>query len=183
MSALACSSIDSPVGRLLAVASDRGLCGLPFVDPDEDVLAGRWGRRLRRQFDAADLIERPDHPTLVETRDWLRQYFDGSLPGAVPALDLRGAAFERTVWRALLTIAAGTTTSYGAIARHIGSPGAARAVGLANGANPVPIIVPCHRVIGASGALTGYGGGLPRKTWLLDHERRFWGPERRFAFA
>ena len=86
------------------------------------------------------------------------------------------------VWKQLLGIPIGTTISYGEVARRIGNAGAARAVGLANGANPVPIIVPCHRVIGASGALTGYGGGLPRKTWLLEHEQRHWGPARTFDF-
>jgi methylated-DNA-[protein]-cysteine S-methyltransferase len=88
---------------------------------------------------------------------------------------LRGAAFELKVWSALLGIPMGATTSYGAVARGLGVPGAARAVGLANGANPVPLIVPCHRVIGASGTLTGYGGGLERKAWLLAHEERYWG--------
>ena len=86
---------------------------------------------------------------------------------------MRGAGFERRVWSELLTIPAGSTTSYGAIAKSLGDAGASRAVGAANGANPVAIIVPCHRVIGASGSLTGYGGGLERKTWLIDHERRW----------
>src|SRR4029078_7198968 len=84
--------------------------------------------------------------------------------------DMRGAPFEVAVWDALRTIAPGQTTSYGAIARQVGTPHASRAVGMANGANPIAIIVPCHRVIGSDGSLTGYGGGLDRKTWLLDHE-------------
>lgn len=88
-------------------------------------------------------------------------------------LDMRGAAFEQRVWTALRAIEPGATTTYGEIARQLGSPGAARAVGMANGANPIAIVVPCHRVIGASGALTGYGGGIERKTWLINHERRW----------
>jgi len=86
---------------------------------------------------------------------------------------MRGAPFEKRVWQALQEIPPGETTSYGAIATALRSPNASRAVGAANGANPVAIIVPCHRVIGASGSLTGYGGGLDRKTWLIDHERRW----------
>ena len=86
---------------------------------------------------------------------------------------MRGAVFEQRVWTALRAIPPGATTSYGAIAKALGSAGASRAVGMANGANPIAIIVPCHRVIGASGSLTGYGGGLERKTWLIDHERRW----------
>ena len=86
---------------------------------------------------------------------------------------MRGAPFEKQVWAALRAIPPGETTSYGAIAKSLGSAGASRAVGAANGANPIAIIVPCHRVIGASGDLTGYGGGLERKTWLLTHEHRW----------
>jgi methylated-DNA-[protein]-cysteine S-methyltransferase len=85
-------------------------------------------------------------------------------------LDMRGTDFQRNVWEALLTIPYGETRSYGEIAKQIGRPDRARAVGAANGSNPVSIIVPCHRVIGSDGSLTGYGGGLPRKRWLLDHE-------------
>ena len=88
-------------------------------------------------------------------------------------LDIRGTAFEQRVWAALRTIAPGETTSYGAIAKALGSAEASRAVGAANGANPIAIIVPCHRVVGSSGSLVGYGGGLDRKTWLLAHERRW----------
>ncbi len=90
---------------------------------------------------------------------------------------MRGADFEKRVWQALRRIVPGETTSYGAIAKALGSAGASRAVGAANGANPIAIVVPCHRVIGASGSLTGYGGGLDRKLWLLDHERRHWPSE------
>jgi methylated-DNA-[protein]-cysteine S-methyltransferase len=106
----------------------------------------------------------------------LGAYFEGQLD-ALDRLPVAagGTPFQRLVWSALRTIPAGTTTSYGRLAASIGRPGASRAVGLANGANPIGIVVPCHRVIGAAGQLTGYGGGLDRKRWLLEHERR-WSP-------
>ena len=188
MTRLVGASIETPVGPLLAIASDRGLCGLPFLQGDAaapavDRSRHRFDARLRRWFDASDITPDPDDPVLRQTGGWLDAYFDGrSADMPLPPLDMRGGDFERTVWTALLEIPAGTTTSYGAVARRIGHPSASRAVGLANGANPVPIIVPCHRVIGATGALTGYGGGLPRKIWLLDHERRHWGKERALTF-
>ena len=111
---------------------------------------------------------------IARTRAWLADYFAGTSADISDLrLDMRGAAFELRVWAALRAIPPGETTSYGAIAKALGSAGASRAVGMANGANPIAIIVPCHRVIGASGSLTGYGGGLERKTWLIDHERRW----------
>jgi methylated-DNA-[protein]-cysteine S-methyltransferase len=103
----------------------------------------------------------------------LRRYFFEGECAAIDQLEVAsiGTPFQKTVWRALRGIGSGSTLSYSALARRIGSPNAVRAVGLANGANPIGIVVPCHRVIGASGALTGYGGGLHRKRWLLAHER------------
>jgi len=184
MSRLAGAAIDTPVGPLLAVVSDHGLCGLPFLDTPVGARPADRGRhrfddRLRRWFGTSEIVEDADDATVHVVRNWLDAYFDGRHPPPpTPPLDLRGGAFEKTVWTALLQIPIGTTTSYGEIARRIGNPTASRAVGLANGANPVPIIVPCHRVIGASGALVGYGGGLERKTWLLAHEKRRWGNER-----
>jgi methylated-DNA-[protein]-cysteine S-methyltransferase len=127
--------------------------------------------RIRRHVPDAK-IEPGDHTVIARVSEWLRKYFQGleadssSLP-----LDAHGQPFERRVWAILTRIPPGTTTTYGAIARALRAPGAARAVGLANGANPIAIVVPCHRVIGASGNLTGYGGGLDRKAWLLNHER------------
>jgi methylated-DNA-[protein]-cysteine S-methyltransferase len=101
----------------------------------------------------------------------LRRYFDGEIEAIDDiAVDPAGTPFQLRVWRALRDIRPGTTTSYGALARHIGTPSAVRAVGAANGANPIPIVIPCHRVIGADGRLVGYGGGLDRKRWLLAHE-------------
>lgn len=172
MAALACARLDTPVGWLLAVTSERGLCGLPFVAADPDAPAGaRLPARLQRRVGAAALVEQPDHPILRETQAWLTAYFAGANDGpALPPLDMRGGDFERAVWRSLLDIPIGTTTSYGTVARRIGHPGAARAVGLANGANPIAIVIPCHRLIGSDGSLTGYGGGMPRKRWLLEHE-------------
>lgn len=108
---------------------------------------------------------------LVRTADQLAEYFAGERRAFDLPLAPRGTGFQTMVWRALMRIPFGETCSYGDIARTIGRPAASRAVGAANGSNPIPIIVPCHRVIGSSGALTGYGGGLPTKRWLLDHER------------
>jgi len=163
--------LRTPLGDMLALSSDVGLCALEFKGPKERLT--RLERRLARWFPPHSVVDE-DTGVVAETRAWLQRYFDGTSANVngLP-LDMRGAAFERQVWKALLQIPPGETTSYGAIAKALGSAGASRAVGLANGANPVAIIVPCHRVIGSTGALTGYGGGLDRKTWLLDHERRW----------
>jgi methylated-DNA-[protein]-cysteine S-methyltransferase len=182
------ATIDTPIGPLLAIATGAGLCGLPFLGGDASVSAvdrsrHRFDARLRRWFSPGDIVEDGSDAVLTQTRHWIEAYFDGRRPPVtLPRLDLRGAAFELKVWAALLDIPVGATTSYGAVARCVGTPKAARAVGLANGANPVPIIVPCHRVIGASGTLTGYGGGLERKAWLLAHEERHWGRNRGLGF-
>ncbi len=162
------ASIATPLGDLAAIASDVGLCALSFG------VTGRRDRldaRLRKWFSPFELRDQTN-PVIEQTRGWLVRYFAGANPDArEPPLDMRGTPFEQRVWDALLDIAPGRTTTYGAIALRLGSAGAARAVGLANGANPVPIVVPCHRVIGTDGTLTGYGGGLERKEWLLRHER------------
>jgi O-6-methylguanine DNA methyltransferase len=162
--------IATPVGVMLALATDQALCALEFGPSGP---ASRLARRLTRWFPPHQVIE-AENPVIGQVRGWLDEYFAGARHDAgVLPLDMRGAPFERRVWEALLTIPPGDTTSYGAIARQVGSPAASRAVGMANGANPVAIIVPCHRVIGANGTLTGYGGGLDRKTWLINHERRW----------
>jgi O-6-methylguanine DNA methyltransferase len=158
----------TPIGELLLLASDRGLCGLEFVKPD----GHRWlDRRLARWFAPFELVD-GSSPTLEAARGWLDLYFAEPMRTRVDSvpLDMRGAPFERRVWRVLLDVPCGSTSSYGAIARAVGAPDAARAVGAANGANPVSLIVPCHRIIGSNGSLTGYGGGLHRKEWLLKHE-------------
>jgi methylated-DNA-[protein]-cysteine S-methyltransferase len=163
--------LKTRLGDMLALDSGDGLCALEFTGPKKRL--PRLEARLRRYFPGHQLVDRETR-TIKQTRTWLDRYFGGKSAdiSGLP-LDMRGAAFEQRVWTALRAIPPGATTSYGAIAKALGSAGASRAVGMANGANPIAIIVPCHRVIGASGSLTGYGGGLERKTWLIDHERRW----------
>ena len=162
--------IETPVSMMRAIALDDRLCSLEFFRKGR---MARLDARLARWFGAAAIVD-GETPAITGAREWLRAYFAGkSADISGLALEMRGAPFERRVWEALRKILVGTTTTYGAIAREIGSPDASRAVGMANGANPIAIIVPCHRVIGANGTLTGYGGGLETKSWLLSHERRW----------
>ena len=172
--------VETPVGVMRALATETALCAFEFFSPGR---MARLDARLARWFPDLEFEDR-ENRVLERTRAWASEYFSGQLPSFNLPLDMRGAAFERRVWQELTAIPPGTTTSYGAIAKGLGTPGASRAVGMANGANPVAIIVPCHRVIGANGKLTGYGGGLHRKTWLLEHERR-WAPrdDSRLDFA
>jgi len=172
------STISTPIGDMLALVAGEGLCALEFMGGPGKQLS-RLERRLSRWFPPHEIVD-GETPAIVRSREWLAAYFDGSNAaiGDLPVA-MHGAPFEQRVWRALLTIPPGTTTSYGALATALGSPGASRAVGAANGANPIAIVVPCHRVIGSSGSLVGYGGGLDRKTWLLEHERR-WSIDRLF---
>jgi methylated-DNA-[protein]-cysteine S-methyltransferase len=168
---LARSILATPLGDMLALDSGDGLCALEFTGPRKRLT--RLEARLRRYFPPHEIVDR-ETPALTRTRKWLDEYFAGTSADINGLrLDMRGATFEQRVWAALRAIPPGATTSYGAIAKALGSAGGSRAVGMANGANPIAIIVPCHRVIGASGSLTGYGGGLDRKTWLIDHERRW----------
>jgi O-6-methylguanine DNA methyltransferase len=164
------AEVETPVGPMLAIASDQALLALEFGRRER---FARLEGRLARWFPPHE-IDNDVSPVIDRVREWLEGYFSGTDADAsgLP-LDMRGAPFEQRVWATLREIPAGTTTSYGEIARRLGDAGASRAVGAANGANPIAIIVPCHRVIGADGSLTGYGGGLERKTWLLDHERRW----------
>jgi len=158
---LSVERIQSPIGPLTVVERDGHLCLLHFGRTTglRDLL-GRWY---------------PDEKTVRQARTAthtiLRRYFDGEVAAidAVP-VELNGTPFQRRVWTALRSIPAGSTLSYGDLARRVGAETAIRAVGAANGANPVALVVPCHRVIGANGTLVGYGGGLPRKRWLLAHE-------------
>ncbi len=165
------ATIETPLGPMLALASDAGLCALEFTGPKKRLT--RLEARLHNHFPPHDIVDRSSR-VIERTRRWLSRYFEGRAADVdgLP-LEMHGAEFERRVWQALLMIPPGETRSYGGLAKALGSPGAARAVGMANGANPIAIIVPCHRVIGSTGSLTGYGGGLDRKTWLLDHERRW----------
>jgi len=157
---LAYTLFPSPVGELTLVASDTGLVAILWQDDDPARvrLAGRQ--------------EKPDHPILARATSQLTDYFAGVLRAFTVPLDLRGTPFQRTIWAALLAIPFGETRSYGDIACAIGKPTASRAVGAANGRNPISIIAPCHRVVGANGALTGFAGGIDTKRWLLDFERR-----------
>lgn len=163
--------VETPVGPMRALATDSALCAFEFFTPGR---MARLDARLARFFPDPDFVDR-DNDVIGLTRAWTAQYFAGTVPTVELPLGMRGAPFERRVWEELCRIPPGTTTSYGAIARALESPGASRAVGMANGANPIAIIVPCHRVIGANRTLTGYGGGLERKTWLLEHEKP-WAP-------
>jgi O-6-methylguanine DNA methyltransferase len=157
--------IDTPVGRLFVGASDEGVHLIKFLDQRESEgeligeLEGAAGESASREGAA---IEEPVRQ--------LREYFTGERDEFDLLLELRGTDFQLSVWHALRSIPLGATTSYGAIAETIGKPTASRAVGAANGKNPISIVVPCHRVIGSNGTLTGYGGGLYRKAWLLNHE-------------
>jgi len=166
------ATLPTPVGPMLAVASDESLCALEFTAESR---LSRLDTRLARFFLANDVRDGMN-AVIAQTRAWLDAYFAGASAdaGALP-LGARGTHFEQRVWTTLRTIPVGETRSYGQVAALVaGTILASRAVGLANGANPIAIVVPCHRVIGADGSLTGYGGGLNRKTWLLEHEERFW---------
>ncbi|MET9254636.1 methylated-DNA--[protein]-cysteine S-methyltransferase [Streptomyces sp. NPDC003717] len=154
------TAIDSPYGRLTLIAEDDALCGLYMTDQRHRPAQETFGPRSPAQ-----------DPPFAETAAQLGAYFAGDLTAFTVPLTLQGTPFQRTVWNALRAIPYGETRTYGELAAALGNPAASRAVGLANGRNPVGIIVPCHRVIGASGSLTGYGGGLPRKRRLLDLER------------
>jgi O-6-methylguanine DNA methyltransferase len=156
----------SPLGEMIVVTdADGALRSLDFSDYE-----ARLRTLLRLHYGEYELEEAAAPASVARTLD---AYFDGEFDGLddVPVAT-GGTAVQREVWAALRDIPAGTTTSYGALAARLGRPKASRAVGLANGANPVAIVVPCHRVIGSNGALTGYGGGLPRKQWLIEHEKR-----------
>jgi methylated-DNA-[protein]-cysteine S-methyltransferase len=144
-------TVKSPLG-VLTVAADAGVL-----------------REIR--FSSTDFGRQPAPPSLQSLADRLNAYFSGDLRALdTISVDPTGTPFQREVWRALLRVRAGRTCSYADLARAIGRPDAVRAVGAANGANPIPIVIPCHRVIGTNGSLVGYGGGLERKRWLLTHE-------------
>jgi methylated-DNA-[protein]-cysteine S-methyltransferase len=160
--------IDSPVGRLTLVASAAGLAAILWENDDP--------KRVR----VGDPVEDPDNPVLVETERQLRAYFAGTRTRFDLKLDFQGSDFQKAVWTALLAIPFGETRSYAEIARAIGRPSACRAVGAANGRNPISIVAPCHRVIGSNGALTGFAGGLAAKDHLLRFEQEV-GAARRAA--
>ena len=147
--------VDSPLGPLTLVADDDALVGLYMVD--------------QRHRPALEHLR--DDSRLPAVKEQLTAYWEGDLRHFDLPVRMTGTVFQREVWAALTTIPYGQTWSYGRLATAIGRPGASRAVGLANGKNPISIVVPCHRVVGSTGSMTGYGGGLERKKWLLDLER------------
>jgi methylated-DNA-[protein]-cysteine S-methyltransferase len=157
------ATTSSPVGPIVVAVREGRVCAMQ-VGRDEAFVRAR----LERRFGTVE-IQRAADPAGMVSR--LQRYFAGELAALdAIAVDPGGTPFQQRVWRALRTIPPGSTTSYGALARAIGAPTAVRAVGAANGANPIWLVLPCHRVIGADGSLTGYGGGLDRKRWLLEHE-------------
>jgi methylated-DNA-[protein]-cysteine S-methyltransferase len=158
--------VKTPIGGLLLVADASGVLHmLEFEDKPE-----RWRSVFRRHFKNGEFAKKRD-PGGVSMK--LKRYFAGDIAALDEiAVDPQGTDFQHACWRNLRKIPAGTSTTYGALAKTMGKPSAMRAVGLANGANPIAVVVPCHRVVGADGSLTGYGGGLERKRWLLDHEAR-----------
>lgn len=151
---------ESPLGPLLLAADESGVREIRFVN-------GRIPQKPESEW-----IHDDNHKCLRELTEQLNAYFGGKLEKFDISLSPQGTLFQRTVWNKLCDIPYGETISYGEIARRIGNPQASRAVGLANGSNPIPIVIPCHRVIGSNGKLTGYGGGLPIKEKLLALEQR-----------
>jgi methylated-DNA-[protein]-cysteine S-methyltransferase len=150
--------IPSPIGDLLMWGDDGVLSGLSFADS--------------RKASAVEPTWQRDESAFPDAADQLRAYFVGELTDFQVTLNPHGTPFQRRVWDALREIPYGMTTTYGHVAIDLGDPRAVRAVGLANGRNPIAIVIPCHRVIGADGSLTGYGGGIERKRFLLAHEQR-----------
>lgn len=160
--------LDSPLGRLLVTRDDNG--GPPAAEGvARGGLSGLYLPEGKRPM-SVDPAWMRDDGAFDDVRTQLDEYFAGTRRDFDLPLHPTGSAFQLRVWRQLRSIPYGMTTSYGALAAELDPPGFARAVGLANGRNPISIIVPCHRVVGADGSLTGYGGGLPAKRWLLEHE-------------
>jgi len=159
-------TMETPLGTAVLIADATGALRMhAWEDPGET-----WRARFHRRHGDAELVTRRDPFGHVAA---LVRYFEGEITALdTIAVAFTGTAFQHQVWNALRTIAAGTTLSYGELAKRIGRPKAVRAVGLANGSNPIGVVVPCHRVVGSNGSLTGYGGGLVRKRWLLAHEAR-----------
>jgi methylated-DNA-[protein]-cysteine S-methyltransferase len=151
-------TLKSPVGPLRLFATEGALTAIYLEN--------------HKGAPALTASEREDHPVLLAARRQLEEYFAGERVSFDLPLEPSGTPFQQAVWMALREIPLGATWSYGDLARHVGRAGAARAVGAANGKNPLSIIVPCHRVVGSDGTLTGYAGGVPVKRWLLDHEQR-----------
>ena len=160
---LVLSTHSSPLGKIITITQGDALVALDFEDFED-----RLHATLKQKFPGTAIKKSGTQRTLKVA---LKDYFAGDIRAlkSLP-VKMRGTDFQNQVWRALRKIPAGKTVSYGALAERVGRPGAARAVGLANGSNPIALVVPCHRVIGSNGALTGYGCGIERKRWLLEHE-------------
>lgn len=171
---LVTETVSTPIGALRLVTVAGRLCAAEFADCE-----GRLAGSLRRHYGGGRNLAEPGRVPAALKRA-LDRYFSGALD-AIGNLDIdpAGTPFQQAVWMRLRAIRAGTTLSYAALAAAIGRPKAVRAVGHANGANPISLIVPCHRLVGSNGSLTGYGGGLHRKQWLLAHEARFARPQGR----
>lgn len=157
---LSSAVIETPVGSLTIVAGDRGLRAILWADDDQ------------KRVPNGETIHDPSHPVVASAIAQLAEYFDGGRTEFDLPLDPVGSEFQRAAWDALCTIEYGSTVSYGEQAERMGDRRKARAVGASNGRNPIPIVVPCHRVVGANGSLTGFAGGIHTKAWLLAHEQR-----------
>lgn len=157
---LAYKTIDSPVGKLKLVASDKGL------------VAVLWEKEKPSRVRVGEVEKKEAHPVLIKAERQIAEYFAGKRRSFSVRIDMQGTTFQKKVWDALLAIPFGETRTYGDLARRLGRPHAARAVGSASGKNPLSIIVPCHRLLGSTGKLTGFAGGLDAKTRLLELERR-----------
>lgn len=153
--------MKSPIGNLKLVASDTSLAAILWEDDNP--------KRIRL---SSETLGDKNHHILLQAEEQLNDYFTGKTKSFSLKLDFKGTEFQQKVWKALLTIPFGETRSYGQIAQQVGNPKAVRAVGAANGRNPIAIIAPCHRVIGSNGKLTGFAGGLEIKAWLLDLESK-----------
>jgi len=158
--------MHTPLGTAIVIADAAGALRMHFWEDPEET----WRKELHRRYAEFELVARHDPFGHIAA---LERYYRGEINALDSvAVAFNGTPFQTKVWNGLRTIPAGTTLSYGALAQRISRPKAVRAVGLANGRNPIGVVVPCHRVIGSDGSLTGYGGGLPRKRWLLAHEAR-----------
>jgi methylated-DNA-[protein]-cysteine S-methyltransferase len=157
------ATVDTPIGPLTVAAHGRRVCLVHFGPVD------RYVRSSLESWYPDEPVEPHDDPAGAVSV--LKRYFAGDLASLDEIeVELHGTSFQQRVWTALRTVREGTTLSYAKLADRVGSPAAVRAVGAANGANPVAVVLPCHRIIGSDGSLTGYGGGLDRKRWLLSHE-------------
>ena len=170
------ATLPSPIGPLTIFALGEALAAVAFAGSETAVAA--WIAR------AHGIREAREEADPAGWRSRLERYLDGDMASfATGRLLMGGTEFQRAVWSALVAIPAGTTVSYGELSRRIGRARAVRATGAANAANPIPVVVPCHRVVAADGSLHGYGGGLERKRWLLAHESRHGGAQRRLGFG